>query len=216
MSRPWTPADERASAQTPARAHVAQPQALPRSSAWRGEDGSLQDSPASDASASDALARPSPSGILPRDAPQLSWLKRLRRPDPNPSPAELQSRAQSFSVLCHMSVLFGLPMFIIPMIKRDHAFSLHHGKASAVNFIVFHLAMLASVTLHPAFLLGVLLSYLPAWAGIWRAARGQEVGWIGFGPLAEALFRPLLPSPPPAVPLLTSTSWPDETRPEGP
>lgn len=111
-----------------------------------------------------------------------------RKPSAALTPQERQSRAQAFSILCHMSVLFGLPMFLIPMFKRDQAFSLHHAKASAINFIVFHLAMLASVIFHPYFLFALLVSYIPGWIGIWRAARGQRVGILGFGPVGEAVF----------------------------
>lgn len=117
------------------------------------------------------------------------------KPDATLSPQEIQSRAQAFCVLCHMSVLFGLPMFVIPMLKRDHDFSLHHAKASAINFIVFHVAMLASIYVHPYLLAAVLLSYVPGWAGIFRAARGERVGWIGFGPIAERVFFMLQAAP---------------------
>lgn len=118
--------------------------------------------------------------------PQLGAL--IRKPSATLTPQERQQRAQAFSVICHMSVLFGLPMFVIPMMKRDQAFSLHHAKASAINFIVFHVAMLASVIFHPYFLFALLVSYLPGWIGIWRAARGQRVGIFGFGPIGEAVF----------------------------
>lgn len=111
-----------------------------------------------------------------------------RRRDGTLTSQERTARAQATAILCHLGVLFGLPMFLIPFIKRDHALSVHHAKASAVAFVIFHGALLATVFWHSAFLLLVLASYLPAWHGIHRAARAQPVGWLGFGPLGERVL----------------------------
>lgn len=129
----------------------------------------------------------------PRLTLSAGWRALTVRPDATLSPEERRARAQAFSVLCHMSVLFGIPMFLWPMAKRDDAFGLHHGKASAINFLVFHLALIASVLINQWFFVAVLASYLPAWVGIWRAARGEKVGLFGFGPIGEVAFFMLKP-----------------------
>lgn len=123
----------------------------------------------------------------------------VKRPDGRLTPEDRRARAQAFSILCHMSVLFGLPMFLAPFFKRDEPYGLHHAKASAVNFTTFHAAMLAAVVVHPGFFALVLASYLPAWVGIWRAARGQRVGIFGLGPIGELAFFWLKPKPEPVA-----------------
>lgn len=129
----------------------------------------------------------------------------VKRPDGRLTVQDKRARAQAFSILCHMSVLFGLPMFLGPFISRDEAYGLHHAKASAVNFMTFHAAMLAAILFDPRFFALVLVSYVPAWVGIWRAARGQRVGVFGFGPLAEVMFFWLNAKPQPLA-LLDSDS----------
>ena len=111
-----------------------------------------------------------------------------RRRDATLTPQERTARAQAMAILSHMGVLFGLPMFLIPLIKRDHALSVQHAKASAIAFVIFHGALIASVAWHSAFIILVLASYLPAWHGIHRAARARPVGWLGFGPVGERLL----------------------------
>lgn len=133
----------------------------------------------------------------------------LKRPDGRLSAQDRRSRALAFSILCHMSVLFGLPMFLGPFIARDEEYGLHHAKASAVNFVTFHAAMLAAVIVHPGFFALVLASYLPAWVGIWRASRGQKIGMFGLGPVGEVLFF-WLKAKPQAAGLLEADS--DQTK----
>lgn len=92
------------------------------------------------------------------------------------------------AVLSHMSILFGLPIFLIPIIRRDNAFALHHAKSAMVIFLMFIAAFVASfVTCGLAVPLALLL-YVPAIVGVVHAARGEPAGRWALGHLGERLL----------------------------
>jgi hypothetical protein len=109
------------------------------------------------------------------------------------SPAERASRTRSMAIFCHMGVLFGLPIFVIPMVDRRDPALLHHAKAAALTFIIFHTAMVLALGSSALWLIALLACYLPAVAGVWSASRDRPVGWLGLGPLGELMFTPIQP-----------------------
>lgn len=113
------------------------------------------------------------------------------RPSPTLTDEELASRARLMALFCHMSILFGVPIFLFLMVRREDPFVLHHAKASGATFALFYGALLGAFTLHSAVFALAIVAYVPALVGVWRAAGGRRVGWAGLGPVGEALFFPL-------------------------
>jgi hypothetical protein len=109
------------------------------------------------------------------------------------TPAERASRTRAMAIFCHMGVLFGIPIFVIPMVDRRDPTLLHHAKAAAMTFILFHVAMVMAIGASPVWLAAILMCYLPALAGVWSASRDRPVGWLGLGPLGELMFTPIQP-----------------------
>lgn len=92
------------------------------------------------------------------------------------------------ALLAYMGLLFGLPLFIIPLITRDNRFSLHHAKAAGVTFIAFFIStMLTGVTCGLFFPI-MMCFYIPAIVGAIQAVNGQLAGRWGFGDLGESVF----------------------------
>ena len=95
---------------------------------------------------------------------------------------------KALAVLSHLSILFGIPVFLVPMLQRDNAFALHHAKSAGVIFVAFLLALsLSMVTCGLAMPLALLV-YVPALVGIVNASRGEEAGPWAFGKLGEKMF----------------------------
>lgn len=95
---------------------------------------------------------------------------------------------RAMAVLCYASILFGLPLFIIPMMTRDNRFALHHAKASGVTFVAFFIsAMLTGMTCGLFFPI-MMFFYIPALIGVIQAANGKLAGTWGFGEAGERLF----------------------------
>jgi hypothetical protein len=109
------------------------------------------------------------------------------------SPEERAARTRYMAIFCHMGVLFGIPVFVIPMVERRDPALLKHAKAAAITFIIFHIAMIMAIGASAWWLAGLLLCYVPALAGVWSASRDRPVGWIGLGPLGELMFTPIQP-----------------------
>ncbi len=101
---------------------------------------------------------------------------------------ELASRARAMALFCHMSVLFGLPVFLAPMFTRDDPFVLHHAKASGAIFCIFYGALILGIALDPWIFAGVVGAYLPGLIAVHKAAGGEKAGVLGLGWLGEALF----------------------------
>ncbi|MFB6351933.1 MAG: hypothetical protein ABEN55_17390, partial [Bradymonadaceae bacterium] len=52
--------------------------------------------------------------------------------------AGFPSRATTMAILSHMSVLFGIPVFLVPLLQRTHPLSLHHAKAAGLIWFAFY------------------------------------------------------------------------------
>lgn len=92
------------------------------------------------------------------------------------------------AIFSHCSVLFGIPVFVVPMIQRDNEFALHHARAAAVIFIACLAMLVAAVTNCAVFLPLVFVCYVPALIGIYRAAAGVEAGTAALGRAGEKLL----------------------------
>jgi hypothetical protein len=108
--------------------------------------------------------------------------------DPDDAPEPVVSRAATMAVLSHMSVLFGVPVFLVPLVRRRDALSLHHAKAAALVWLAFYATLALSFFVSGLFTPVMLLLYLPVLVGIHRAVQGREAGRWGAGDLAEWLF----------------------------
>lgn len=98
-------------------------------------------------------------------------------------------RGRIMAVFCHFSVMFGLPVFVIPFLLRDNAFVLHHAKAAGVIYLLCT-AWLAAALLNCAlFLPFAFLCYIPALIGIHRASAGVEAGSAALGRTGESVFK---------------------------
>lgn len=120
---------------------------------------------------------------------------------PEPAAADDADEGKALALLSHASLLFGIPVFILPMLQKDNRFALHHSKAAAVNFICFTIAVsLTIVTCGLAFPL-IFVCYVPAIVGAVRAANGELAGSWGWGRTGERLFSGLqVPDPPKRLP----------------
>lgn len=116
----------------------------------------------------------------------------IRRPgeDGKLSKEERAARARSMAILCHMSVLFGFPIFLFSLFQRDDPFVLHHAKAAGVSFVLFYGLLVVGIMVHPVWFFAMLASYLFPLVAIWRASQGARAGWLGLGPFGEATFFP--------------------------
>jgi hypothetical protein len=107
--------------------------------------------------------------------------------DPDDEP--IVSRPATMAILSYMSILFGVPVFLVPLVRRRDALSLHHAKAAALVWLAFYAALVLSFFVSGLFTPVMLLLYLPALVGIHRALQGREAGRWGAGDLAEWLFE---------------------------
>ena len=103
-------------------------------------------------------------------------------------PSERAARARLMAIFCHMSVLFGLPVFLIPMFSRDEPFVLHHAKAAGAIFLLFYGSLLASILLNPWLLLLTVGTYFPGLMAVYSAAGGKRAGLLALGPIGEGFF----------------------------
>lgn len=91
-------------------------------------------------------------------------------------------------VFSHFSVVFGVPVFLVPMVLRDNTFALHHARAAGVIYLVSLLFVVLAVTNCAIFLPLVFVCYIPALIGIYRASAGVEAGTSALGPAGQRLF----------------------------
>lgn len=107
------------------------------------------------------------------------------------------------ALFMHMSILCGVPIFLLGIFsRRDDPFILHHAKAAGVGYLLFYATLLLGLFLWTPLFWASLLFYVPSLAGVWRGVRGERVGWLGLGHLGEALFFPIQPRPLPGRRLL--------------
>ena len=123
-------------------------------------------------------------------SPTIRGLVRRPGEDGRLSKEERAARARSMAILCHMSVLFGFPIFLFSLFQRDDPFVLHHAKAAGVAFVLFYGLLVLGIVVHPVLFLAMLATYLFPLVAIWRASQGARAGWFGLGPIGEATFFP--------------------------
>lgn len=104
---------------------------------------------------------------------------------------EMISRGKPMAALSHMSVLFGLPIFLVPLLRRENAFALHHAKAALATYLLFIAGFVASFLTCGLALPLALLMYVPAIAGVVHATRGELAGRWGLGDVGEKLLPEL-------------------------
>ena len=95
---------------------------------------------------------------------------------------------RSMAVISHMSVLFGIPVFLVPVLRRRTPLGVHHAKAASLIYFGFYLNLALAMFASGFFLPVAMLFYLPGVVGVYRALRRQEAGKWGLGDLAERLF----------------------------
>lgn len=124
--------------------------------------------------------------------PEHYPLQKTERPgQPRGTRAETAENGQAMAIFAHLSILFGLPIFLIPLLQRDNAFSLHHAKAAGAIYGLFLLCALVSMITCGLGVPLALLCYVPAIVGIVRAANLQEAGPWGLGDIGERIFSRL-------------------------
>jgi hypothetical protein len=92
------------------------------------------------------------------------------------------------AILAHMSVMFGLPFFLIPLWQRNDELSLHHARTAGAIYIYFYALLAISPFSCGLFFPLAMLGYVPALVAIYRAIQGRAAGKWGFGQIGEWLF----------------------------
>lgn len=98
------------------------------------------------------------------------------------------TRPKVMALLSHLSVFFGVPVFVAPFFLRRDSLSLHHAKAAAVVYFLFYAFLAGALFGWPALTPVAMVMYLPALVGIYRTVQGRDAGLLGFGALGEWLF----------------------------
>ncbi len=93
------------------------------------------------------------------------------------------------AVLSYFSVIFGIPVFVVPMIQRENEFALHHAKAAGLIFVACTFMLTLALTNCAVFLPLVFVCYIPALIGLYRAAGGAAAGTAALGPTAQRIFH---------------------------
>ena len=142
------------------------------------------------------------------------WIEPVAAPSPlRQALAGEIEEGKTLAILSHASLLFGIPLFIVPILTRDNRFALHHAKAAGVTFSLFIVSASLTAISCGIFFPMMLLCYVPALIGIVQAANGQLAGPWGMGDMAERLLGGLKVPPaklPPAVRHLLDTETHDE------
>ncbi len=117
------------------------------------------------------------------------------RPDCAPDDDRLETSetwrdGQTMAIFAHMSVLFGIPVFLVPLLLRNDPLSVHHAKAAAVTFAGFYAGLVLAFVSVGLFMPIAMLFYIPALVGIARAVQGRRAGTWGFGEIGERLLPP--------------------------
>lgn len=109
-------------------------------------------------------------------------------------PANVDDTSKALAVLCHLSIFLSIPIWIVPLITRDNAFTLHHAKDAAVTWALGMTVLVGgfiiwilSCGLLPVFVL-VFVLYIPMLMGIFSAANGQIEDIPLITPISRALL----------------------------
>ena len=98
-------------------------------------------------------------------------------------------RNRPMALFSYCSILFAVPVFLIPFWQRDSEFALHHAKAAGAAYLLGMTLLVAAVTNCAVFLPLVFLCYIPALIGIYRASAGVQAGRAGLGEFGERIFQ---------------------------
>ncbi len=124
--------------------------------------------------------------------PPVHHPRAQRREEPSVDALEQEvEEGKTMAILSHASLLFGLPMFMIPMMQRENRFALHHSKAAAVTFLLFWISAALTFVSCGLFFPLMLLCYIPALIGLIQAANGKLAGTWGMGGFGESVFSGL-------------------------
>lgn len=88
----------------------------------------------------------------------------------------------------YFSVVFGIPVFVVPFAMRDNVFAVHHSRAAGAIYLLSLVFLVLALTNCALFLPLVFLCYIPALIGIFRACSGVEAGTSALGPTGERVF----------------------------
>lgn len=109
-------------------------------------------------------------------------------------PANVDDTSKALAVLCHLSLFLGIPIWIVPLITRDNAFTLHHAKDAAVTWALGMLVFVGGFAvfiltcgLLPVFVL-VFALYIPMLMGLFSAAYGQIEDIPVITPISRAVL----------------------------
>ena len=92
------------------------------------------------------------------------------------------------AILSYFSVMFGIPVFLAPLVLRDNVFSLHHARAAGAIFLLCTAFFVLALVNCAVFLPLVFVCYIPALIGVYRASAGVEAGTSALGPAGDKLF----------------------------
>lgn len=120
---------------------------------------------------------------------------------PVPTDAEIEA-GKSMALISWLSMLVGLPLWIIPMVQRDNAYALYHAKHAGMAFIAsmvvaLVVVMLNFVTCGALFFLVPLLfvTWVPVIDGLIKAINGRVEPPIIVGAFTDKLFGGLTVDP---------------------
>ncbi len=95
---------------------------------------------------------------------------------------------KAMAIVTYASVMVGLPLFLVPMVRRQNRFALHHARAAGAIYLFGTALVVAAFTNCALFLPLAFACYIPALIGIYRAAAGARAGTAAFQPLGDRLF----------------------------
>lgn len=92
------------------------------------------------------------------------------------------------AIFSYFSVVFGLPVFVVPFVLRGNEFALHHARAAGVIYLLSLIFLVLALTNCAIFLPLVFVCYIPALIGMYRAAAGVQAGTSALGPTGNKVF----------------------------
>jgi uncharacterized membrane protein len=134
------------------------------------------------------FAEPAPQEPLYEQPRHYPIQRRQPQNAPADPHAEMIDEGKPLALFSHLSILFGLPIFMIPLLQRENAFALHHAKAAGVTFILFLMMFVLTFLTCGLAVPLLLLCYIPAIVGLVKASQGERCTSLAFGNLGESIF----------------------------
>lgn len=117
-------------------------------------------------------------------------------PEPPPeirAEPETEDGGKLMAVLSHLSVFFGVPVFLIPLFRREEPLATDHARAAAVVYTAFYATLAVALFGAPLVFALTMFLYVPAAIGVYQSVLGAAPGpWAG-GRIATWLFGQGLP-----------------------